>query len=440
MMRQDSDFGPIPPEWAVKPLSEVCVMRSGGTPPKSVPSFWTGDFPWISGKDLKSTRLSDSIDHITKEAAEAYSKIAPAGSVLVLVRGMGLANGFALSLIERPMAFNQDLKALIPNAELSGPFLMHALTFAGQRMLRNVADAAHGTKRLTQDDLDVFKLPLPSLHEQQAIATVLDRLGLAIDVERRATQRTTELKRTALRELFSRGLRGEVQKETEIGPVPQSWEVVSFESVREWLQYGTSIRCSVEPAEHPVLRIPNIEPGRVNPDDLKYCDFDGDEAATYLLEKGDLLFIRTNGVIERLGSCAVYEGVPERTLFASYLIRARLKRDVIEPRFAALFFGSEQGTALVAGRATPAADGKYNINTGTIESLPLPLPNSLEEQREIVAAIDAIDSKAALHRQKQKVLEELFWALLHRMMTGEIRAAELDLTALESTTSRGITA
>jgi type I restriction enzyme S subunit len=58
---------------------------------------------------------------------------------------MALVKGFALSLIERAMAFNQDLKALVPRDGLSGAFLMYALTFAGQRMLRNVADAAHGT-------------------------------------------------------------------------------------------------------------------------------------------------------------------------------------------------------------------------------------------------------------------------------------------------------
>ena len=66
-----------------------------------------------------------------------------------------------------------------------------------------------------------------------------------------------------MRTLFTRGLRGEPQNETEIGPVPESWEVVNFASVREKLQYGTSVRCTYEVSQHPVLRIPNIEPQRV---------------------------------------------------------------------------------------------------------------------------------------------------------------------------------
>ena len=181
-----------------------------------------------------------------------------------------------------------------------------------------------------------------------------------------------------------------------------------------------------------MLRIPNIETGRVNAHDLKYGVFSNVETDRYRLEDGDLIFIRTNGVIERLGRCAVYSGEPEGALFASYLIRARLKRDRLNPRFAAYFLGSERGTEIVAGRATPAADGKYNLNTSTIDSLPLPLPTSLEEQAEIVAILDAIDRKIDLHRRKRVVLDELFKTLLHKLMTGEIRVADLDLSALAS--------
>lgn len=205
--RKESELGPIPMEWRIASLPEVCLMRSGGTPPKSDAPLWAGDFPWVSGKDLKSKRLNDSIDHITPDAAAEYSKVAPAGSVLVLVRGMGLAKGFALSLIEREMAFNQDLKALIPGEGLLGDFLMYALTFAGQRMLRNVADAAHGTKRLSQDDLDTFKLPIPPIDEQKAIVAVLEAVDRQIDVARRTHEILEDLSRALLQKLLTADVR-----------------------------------------------------------------------------------------------------------------------------------------------------------------------------------------------------------------------------------------
>lgn len=298
-----------------------------------------------------------------------------------------------------------------------------------------VAERMEGsTGRQRVPEAVLLDLPFPRLarKNQEATAGTLEAVQLAMATERRGQERAQALKRAAMHTLFTRGLRGEAQKETEIGPVPESWEVVEFGSVRQWLQYGTSSRCTHAPTECPVLRIPNIEAGRVNAEDLKYATLDPTEANRYRLEDGDLIFIRTNGVVERLGTCAVYAGQPSGALFASYLIRARLELGRVQPRFAAYFFGSEIGTSLVASRATPAADGKYNLNTGTIDGLPIPLPPTLDEQREIVAVLDAIDRKIDLHRRKRAVLDELFKALLHKLMTGEIRVSDLDLSALES--------
>jgi type I restriction enzyme S subunit len=200
---KESEIGLIPTSWCFKPLTSVCHMESGGTPPKSDIAHWTGTHPWVSGKDLKVNRLADSADHISEEAARTYSKIAPAGAVLVLVRGMGLAKGFALSLIERPMAFNQDLKALIPNGQVDGPFLMHALTYAGQRMLQNVSAAAHGTKRLGQNDLDQFMIPIPSPDEQSEISAILDAIDQKIDLHKQKKAVLEDLFRTLLHKLMA---------------------------------------------------------------------------------------------------------------------------------------------------------------------------------------------------------------------------------------------
>lgn len=285
-------------------------------------------------------------------------------------------------------------------------------------------------------DSDVLAqtIPVPPLDEQVGIARVLNTIRDAFLGEHESERCTTELKASATHHLFTRGLRGETQKETEIGPVPESWGVAPFEGVREWLQYGTSARCSAEHGTNPVLRIPNVVPGRVDSSDLKYASLQATEVEKYTLTVGDLLFIRTNGVRERLGNVAVYEGDPGSALFASYLIRARLRLDRIVPRFIAHFLSSSAGTAVVSGRATPAADGKYNLNTGAIDSIPIPVPTTLEEQHDIVAILDTIDRKIDLHRHKRAVLDELFKALLHKLMTGEIRVADLDLSALEAGT------
>jgi type I restriction enzyme S subunit len=64
--------------------------------------------------------------------------------------------------------------------------------------------------------------------------------------------------------------------------------------------------------------------------------------------------------------------------------------------------------------------------------LPIPLPPTRIEQQEIADVLDAIDQKIDLHKQKKAALEELFRTLLHKLMTGEVRVSDLDLSALET--------
>ncbi len=293
--------------------------------------------------------------------------------------------------------------------------------------IANRMEGTTGRQRVPKEVL--LDLPFPEFdpEEQTTISDLLEMIQRLIIIEIKSEQTAVALKNAAMHTLFTHGLRGEAQKETEIGPIPESWEVISFGSVRDQLQYGTSARCTYDQSGYPVLRIPNVEPQQVNSTDLKYCNLSDSDAARFRLEDGDLLFIRTNGVIDRLGACAVYSGEPGNALFASYLIRAQLRLDHILPTFASYFFSSDTGITIVAGRATPASDGKYNLNTAAIDSFLLPLP-SLHEQGEIVAILNTIDRKIDLHRRKRAVLDDLFKALLHKLMTGEIRAGDLNIS------------
>lgn len=76
---------------------------------------------------------------------------------------------------------------------------------------------------------------------------------------------------------------------------------------------------------------------------------------------------------------------------------------------------------------------QQNLNLEIVRDLLVAYPQPKDEQNEIVTILDALDRKIALHRQKRAVLEELFQSLLHKLMTGAIRIADLDLSALGST-------
>lgn len=419
------------PAWPRRPLGELFEIGAGKTM-SAAAREGTEKTPFLRTSNVLWDEIDlTTVDEMAIPPHELADKLVRAGDLLVCEGGeIGRAAIWNGEL--GTVSFQNHLHRLrTTSSDVDPRFYVYVLQ-AGFTQLGIFEGAGNDTTipNLSRNRLAALDVPHPPPAEQRAISAALKAVRRALFLHRQQTALAQELKGSAMRALFTRGLRGEPQKDSELGRVPASWDVVEFGAVRQRLQYGTSTHCTYEPTEYPVLRIPNIAPGRVNADDLKFGKLRPAEAQRYMLQHGDLIFIRTNGVIERLGACAVFAGQPEGALFASYLIRATVDRKRLDPYFAAHFFASEMGTSIVAGRATPAADGKYNLNTGTIDSLPLPLPPTLDEQREIVAVLDAIDRKIDLHQRKRAVLDDLFRALLHKLMTGEIGVTDLDLSAL----------
>ena len=194
-VQKETEIGPVPESWEVKAILDICDIWSGGTPRKSVAEYWKGSIPWVSGKDLKSPSLCDTIDHVTDQGIEASSRLAPTGAVLLLVRGMGLANDLPVAVINRPMAFNQDVKALVPRCDYSGRFLRSAVYVGKERLLGRIVTSAHGTMTLNLKDVERLKVPCPlDRAEADGIVAILDAIDRKIDLHRR--------KRTVLEELF----------------------------------------------------------------------------------------------------------------------------------------------------------------------------------------------------------------------------------------------
>ncbi|TKB60843.1 MAG: restriction endonuclease subunit S [Nitrospira sp.] len=163
--------------WVKKRLDEVCTFSSGGTPFKSNSSYWSGEIPWVSGRDMKSTRLSDSLLHISRSAVdESSTRMAPAGALLILVRGMGLAHGAQIAELMVPCAFNQDIRGIHPEPDLIPRYLLFALRDRINSSDTVLSNAAHGTLKIDSDELQSVMIPVPPHEHQQRIVTTIDSL------------------------------------------------------------------------------------------------------------------------------------------------------------------------------------------------------------------------------------------------------------------------
>jgi type I restriction enzyme S subunit len=205
--QKQTEIGPIPESWELVPLSDYCRFQSGGTPSKKNPEFWDGTIPWVSPKDMKRPRLDDVTDHITQEGLECGSKLAPAGSVFVVVRGMILAKTVPVALAEVPMAINQDMKAIVASSKLCPDFLLYALeTFRGN-LFKKVGRSGHGTATLKSNEISEFKIPLPDMKTQLEVANAIQNLETKAELHNRKCGQLQDLFRALLHELMTAKIR-----------------------------------------------------------------------------------------------------------------------------------------------------------------------------------------------------------------------------------------
>ena len=170
--------------------------------------------------------------------------------------------------------------------------------------------------------------------------------------------------------------------------IPQTWLWVSLGDVAFGFRYGTSVKCSYEPTGEPVLRIPNIDNGRINVEDLKFGPLARREADDLRLHLGDILMVRSNGSLNLVGRAALVEANAVGYCYAGYLVRVRTSVIYLDTHYLLLALTSAhvRNQIEIPIRTTV---GLKNVNATELGSLTIPLP-PLAEQHRIVAKVDEL--------------------------------------------------
>ncbi len=194
----------IPEGWKQTELGALADFASGGTPSKQNEAFWGGFFPWVSAKDLKKHVINNAELCLTEEGRKV-AKTAPIGSVLVLVRGMTLLKDVPIGYVAEPVAFNQDIKALVAKSYVAPKFLAYLLVSLRRPLMTLVNTANHGTGRLDTDLLKSFPVVLPSFVEQCRIAKTLETWDRAIETVEALIANARAQKQALMQQLLPQG-------------------------------------------------------------------------------------------------------------------------------------------------------------------------------------------------------------------------------------------
>jgi type I restriction enzyme, S subunit len=264
------------------------------------------------------------------------------------------------------------------------------------------------------------------LLEQQKAVTVLCLVQRAIEQQERLITLTTELKRALLHKLFTEGLRGEPQKQTEIGPVPDGWDVVPLSVLlRENLQNGAFVRKNQFGRGILFANVVNMYGDTyVNFDRVERVAVSEREIALYGLSEGDVLVVRSSLKREGIGQNSVVGRLAEPSVFDCHLIRVAVDSTKLLPEFLSFYWRSHKGKLDLIQRSKTVT--MTTLNQAGLSDALIPKP-SLDEQREVVDLLLRAESKIQCHQRKRHCLTELFRTLLHQLMTAQIRVNDLNM-------------
>jgi restriction endonuclease S subunit len=145
-----------------------------------------------------------------------------------------------------------------------------------------------------------------------------------------------------------------------------------------FVQYGISERATDEPIGIPMLRMINLQDGSWDISSLKYIEMNEKEKKAYLVQAGDVLFNRTNSK-ELVGKCNVFDLLGEY-VFASYLMRVRLKEQKLLPCYLVAYMASSLGRIQIDAVSRQIA-GMTNINAEELRNLLIPIPPLIVQNR-----------------------------------------------------------
>lgn len=394
-----------PESWVEARLGDVCKIGSGDGAPQEEHWFQESGEPFIRVSDLSTPRegirIANSRDQLTSEAVEKLRLRKWRKDSLLLPKSgaSALLNQRALLGIDACVV--SHLAILEPTELINADFLYWWSTkFDAARV---IPDPSYPSIRL--QDLARVKIALPTLPEQQRIVDVLRQAETVAKAKKSISDQVDHLIRTAYWEYFGQWFTADGL----IDPVRISDYVADS-------QYGVS-EAMRETGTHAVLRMNSMTTsGWLDLTDLKYASLSKKDIESTKLRDGDLLFNRTNSK-ELVGKCAIWRPVAGAYSFASYLVRFRLKPEML-PEFLWATLNSAYGKYRLLNSAKQAGS-MANVSPTGLGRITVPLP-PLPLQEKFAKFVREIELLRAQMLGKLEVYSELQEVISQRALIGEL--------------------
>ncbi len=388
-----TDLGPLPEEWKAVRLENAADIIMGQSPPSSTYNAESIGLPFFQGKadfgDIYPT---------TRKWCSAPARIAERYDVLLSVRApIGDVN-----IATERCCIGRGLASIRANQDSEGQYLFYRLVFSKE--LLESKGAGTTFKEINKAAVTSFMIPLPPLREQKAIARVLSTIRKAIEAQDKIIAAAKELKNSLMHHLFTYGPVSVAEaeqvplKDTEIGPVPQHWEVKRLLDIAT-LQRGKDLPKQDQiSGQYPIVG----SSGVMGYHNEFVCSGPG-VVTGRSGSIGNLTYVEEDYWPHNTG-LYVKDFHGNNPKFIYYLLHL-----VDFHKYA-------------TGVSVPT------LNRNFVHSAIVPVP-STQEQREIARMLSSVDKKIEAEENRKPSLQALFKTMLHQLMTGKVRVRDSEATA-----------
>ncbi len=385
---KDTEIGVIPIEWEVGKLENHINIISGQSPSKF-------DLTGSEYKFFKVNQLNFCEKYLTNSEYafdEEIDNLLDSGTVIFPKRGASIFTN-KVRILTHKSFIDTNLMGLITNNTLNNMFLYYWLI---EFELSNIADTS-SVPQINNKHINPLKIPLPPLKEQEKIADILTTADDKIDAIASQIQKAETLKKGLLQKLLSEGIGHSEFKDSELGEIPESWEVVQ------------------------VKKLIKMTSGKFNPkknlneyqtNDFNFPVYGGNGITGYFT---DSLIDFPTIIIGRVGEYCGSVHLETKPIWitdnAIYIkeINENIELDYLYSVFYSI------GLENLAERT-----GQPKITQEPIYNLKIPLP-PLEEQKQIANILSTADEKLEVLKAKKEKHETLKKGLLQKLLSGEVR-------------------
>lgn len=403
----------LPVNWAEIELRYCGDWLTGRTPSKSNPAFWGGPIPWVSPKAIKSAYIDGSDEGVTLVARDRGELVlAPAGSILFVVRSGILKHSLPVAVTRVECAINQDVRALVPAKGVSAPFLLAQLQHRAEEILRRARQTGVTVDSLKQAELATVPIVLPSTVDQEAIAERLSSLMASLHGARESIAKA-EAEIDAMPGSFSDRIRTQAVNDF----TPLTVSELSVAPIRT----GLSIAGSSEPPGVKSLKLTALASQRIDQSQIRYLPLPRDQVERFLLKKGDVIISRGSGTRGLVARASAVGPVVEDLIFPDTAYRVRLNAN-IDPDWFVLIWNAPKHRQRLARMAKTTA-GIWKISTPVISLASVPNAprerqksdlSRMERNNESIAKIRTRIGKAT------RLLDRAETAIYQQALTGRL--------------------